>query len=134
MEGRRKKALDYLVEKFYESKMREEEHRRKLESYGRVRGWFYKRSRNLRDAGMIFKEVILKPVGMALGVSSSVLSYLLAVSTAPKIHRFTNNVVVGGIITFSIAFCPIIIAESLYAHYVSKEVKKRLREEYGIEV
>ena len=116
MKKRREEALDYLVTKYYESKISEEELRKRLESYGRVKRWFYRRSMDLKDVGMIVKESVVKPVGIAIMSMSGFFSLILAISTAPKIIRFIDsvvpfpyNVVIGLVVTFPIGFSPMII-------------------------
>lgn len=139
-EKRREEAMKYLVKKYYESKIREEEFRKKLESYGRLRRWISRRSSNLKIAGMIVKEIIVKPVGMTIAIMSVAFSLILAASTSPKIVEFIDrivpfpcNVVIGVIVTFPIGFSPAIIAIVSYTYYINKEIKKRLKEDYGIE-
>lgn len=139
-EERRKEAMEYWVKEYYESKMREEKLRKKLESYGKVRRWAYKRIRNLKVDGMIVKETVVKPLGMTIAAMSGFFSLILAASTAPKIVKFIHsvvpfpyNVVIDVIVTFPIGFSPGIIAEGLYVYYVKKEIKKRLKKDYRIE-
>lgn len=136
LEKRREDALEYLVRKFYESKMREA----KLKSYGIVRRRIYKIGRGLRDAGMIFREAIVKPVGIATFVISCFLTLELAVLVSPKIVKFIDslvpfpyNVIINIIVTLPIPFSPLIIGEGLYLYHIKKELEKRLKEEYGIE-
>lgn len=140
MEGRRQEALEYLVKNYYESKIHEQKLRKKLESYGRLRRWVYRRSSELRVTGMIFKQVIIKPVGIALCFISGWLTPILAFSVTPGIVRFIDsivpvpyNAVVDIIVTFPIPFSPLVIAWGLYIHHLKKVIEKRLKEDYGIE-
>lgn len=141
MEKRRKEAMEYLVKKYHESKKREEELKRKLESYSRVRLWMYERSMNLKDACMMFKELVVKPVGITIAVLSGFPSLILAASISPKITQlidnafpFPYNEVINIFVCFPIGFALPMIAEVSYAYYVNKEAKKRLKEDYGIEI
>lgn len=140
-EERREEAFQYLVKKYYESKMREEESRKRLESYGRFRRWIYKRTKNFKIAGMIVKEIVIKPVGLALMVVSGWFSSVLTIFISPKVIEFIDSIVpspynqvVGVVAMFPIGFSPIIIAVVSYAYYVNREIKKRLKEDYGIEI
>lgn len=140
-EKRVEKAIEYLVEKHYESKKREEELRKKLEGYGTVRKWIYENSIKLKDGCDIFKQIILKPIGMTIAIGSGGLSMLLAITVRPMIVKLVGThlpssygEVLGGITAFFIGFSPMFMSLSLYAYYVNKQIKKRLKEEYGIEV
>jgi len=140
VEKRREEAMEYLVKKYYESKIHEEELRKKFESYSRIRRWIYKRGMNLKDAGMIFKEIIVRPFGLIIASGSGLFSWYLALRTAPNIHRFIDSIVpspwnsVIGLITVPIGWSPLIIAEGLYVYYTQREIRKRLKEDYGIEI
>lgn len=140
IEERREKALGYLVEKYFESKRHEEEIRRKLESYGRVRRWVYKRSVQLKDAGMIVREVLVKPAVITLMAFSVFFSILLGMTIAPQIVKFTAvyipnpfKYVVDVLILFPIGFSPGILGIVLN-YYVEKEKLKRTLKNYGIEI
>jgi len=138
IEERREKALGYLVEKYLESKRHEEEIRRKLESYGRVRRWVYKRSVQSKDAGMIVREVLVKPVVITLMAFSVFFSILLGMAIGPQIVKFTEvyiphpfKYVVDVLILFPIGFSPGII--SVILNYdIEKKKLKRILEDHGI--
>jgi hypothetical protein len=138
MEERRQEALEYIVKKHFEWKRREEEYRKKLESYGKIRRWAYKRIIGLRDAGMIIKEVIVKPFIMTIMICSCVFSMLLGMTIGQQFSSFTRyyilspfNYVIDVLVLFPLGFSPGIISIIL-TYYVEKRKIKRLLEDYGI--
>ena len=143
MAERRKKALDRLVKEFNESKRCKEELRRKLESYSTVKRWVYERGMNLKYnlkyAGMIFKEVTVKPAMIfAILVSfpaTWIAAMTISIPTLKFIERYISapgSVAICYFTLVSFAFSPVIILGVYYYHLVNKETKKRLKEEYGI--
>lgn len=140
-EKRREEAMGYLVKKYYESKMREEEFRKKLESYGRVRRWVYERSRNLQDAGMIVKETVGRPLFWASVALSGWVYMTIVPQITPKIMKFVDSVVpppyngpINVVLCFPVGFSFLVVPPAIYAYKVKRELKKRLREDYGIEI
>jgi hypothetical protein len=140
MEERRQEALKYLVEKHFEWKKREEDHRKKLESYGKIRRWIYKRSISLKDAGMIIKESIVKPFIMVLLIGSGAFSMWLGTMIGQQITKFTQyyvpspfNYVLDLFILFPLGFSPCIIGVIL-SYYIEKRKMKKLLEDYGVTI
>ncbi len=140
LEERRKEALGYLVEKYFESKRREEEFRKKLESYGRVRRWMYERSMQLKDAGMIVREGVVKPFIITTIALSGFFSICLGTTVGPQITKFIEtyfpfpfNYMLEVLIIFPIGFSPVILGIVLN-YYVEKRKVKRMLENYGIEI
>ena len=140
MEECRKEALDYLVKEYHESIKREEELRKKLEGYGRLRRWIYRKSMDLKVRGMVLKEVVIKPVGVTLVFMSGLFSWYLATATAPKIHKFIDNLVppplnkIVSLTTLPIGWTPVIILGGYYLYVTEKEINTRLKEDYGLKV
>lgn len=139
IEERREEALDYLLETYFESKKREEEWIKKLESYGKVRRWFYKRGMNLKYAGIIVKETVVKPVIIYTIVCSTFFSILLGSAIGPQIAKFTAiyiphpfGYVLDVLILFPIGFSPGMISVILNYH-IEKKKLKRILEDHGIE-
>jgi hypothetical protein len=138
MEERRQEALKYLVEKHFEWKRREEEYRRKLESYGKVGGWVYKRIMGLKYSVMIFSEIIVKPFIMTVLICSSIFSLLLGMTVGLQFSEFTRHLVMSPfndvlnvLVLFPLGFSPSILSIIL-TYYVEKRKVKRLLEDYGV--
>jgi hypothetical protein len=138
MEERRQDALKYLVEKHFEWKRREEEYRKKLESYGRIRRWVYKRTISLKDAGMIFKETIVKPSIMVIMICSGALSIWLGTTVGQPVINFTRyyvpspfNYVLDVLILFPVGFSPGITSVIL-TYYIEKRKVEKLLKDYGV--
>jgi len=138
IEERRQEALKYLVEKHLEQKRHEEEYRKKLESYGKIRRWVYKRIVSLKDVGMIIKETIVKPSIMLIMVCSGFFSIWLGTIIGQQVMGFTRyylsspiNYVFDVLILFPIGFSPGIISITL-TYYVEKRKLKKLLEDYGV--
>ena len=140
-EKRRKEAAEFLVRKYYESKRREEELRKKLESMGKVRRWVYKRITDFKDYSSFFKDAVGTPVGL---VVYCLTPFMAAIVTSASIWRiaplielnvpFPLNYAAIFITATGLAFSPFIISLEIYDYRETKRKKKRLREEYGIEV
>jgi hypothetical protein len=140
MEERREKALNYLVEKYFESKKREEELQKKLERYGRVRRWIYKRSITLKNVGTFVKETVVKPVIIYTLACSSVFSMYLGMTIGSQIIKFIESYVpppfsfvLEVLFLFPIGFSPSILSIVLN-YYLEKKKLKRMLEEYGIKI
>jgi hypothetical protein len=137
-EERRQEALKYLVEKHFERKRREEEYRKKLESYGRIRRWVYTRSMSVKDAFMVFQEVIVKPAIMTIMICSTLFSIWLGTTVGQQFTKFTIhyipspfNYVLDVLVLFPLGFSPG-IASVILTYYVEKRKIKRLLEDYGV--
>jgi len=140
IEERREKTLDYLVKKYSELKKREEEYIKKLESYGKIKRWAYKRSRNLKNACIFAKESIVKPSMIFAMTYSTALSMYLGIRTGSQIAKLTSryiplpfNYVLDVLILFPIGFSPGILSIIL-GYYLEKERLKRMLEDYGVEI
>lgn len=134
-EARRAEALKYLVEKFIESKVREEELRRKMESYGKLRLWAYKLGIKLKTIGFVVKEIVLKPVAIAVAAISILISTIIAIIIRPLVVAFMSaylptqiSDVIGGITAFLVAWSPEIIASILYTRHLSNFIRERLQD------
>ena len=140
-EERRKEAMDYLVEKYYEGKEREEKRRIKLESMGRFERLLYEGSEWTKGKLFSFKELVVKPVGLTAAILFSTYGVtLLATGTMYKITEEINRYVPYPLnypATFFVAnaiiFSPFIISFGLYARREKKREKQMLKE-YGIKV
>jgi hypothetical protein len=139
IEERREEALHYLVETYFELKKREEEYIKKLENYGKIRRWFYRRGMNLKYAGVIVKETMVKPAIIYAIICSTLFSILLGTAIGPQIAKFTAiyiphpfGYVLDVLILFPIGFSPGIISVILNYH-IEKKKLKRILEDHGIE-
>jgi len=137
-EKRRKEAIDYLLKEYLETRKRREELQRKLKNYGPVKRWLYMRTMNLKTAGMILKETILKPVILCTAVCSGALSIWLGTVLQPlimgsidKYVAFPFNYILNVMILFPIGFSPAIISIVL-SYFQEKKKVKRMLENYGI--
>jgi len=123
--------MEYYKKQYIESRIKREEERIKIESYGRVKRWAYETGidlkDNLKDIGMILKAVTITPVGLLLIGGSSVLSYTLSLTIAPKINEKIPYV--GGVISGLIVLSPIIVTLCYLYYKVKKELAER-RGEY----
>ena len=135
---RREEALDYLVKNYFEEKKREEEYKKKLESYGTVRRWIYKKRIDLRNIFGFVTIVIIKPSILALMTYSTILSLYLGTRIGLQIGDFTMkhipqpfNYIFDVLILFPIGFSPGILSIIL-TYYVEKKRVKRLSQEYGM--
>jgi hypothetical protein len=135
---RREEALDYLVKNYFEEKKREEEYKKKLESYGIVRRWIYKKRIELRNIFAFVTIVIIKPSILALMTYSTILSIYLGTRIGLQITDFTMkyiplpfNYILDVLILFPIGFSPGILSIILTYHVEKKRVK-RLSQEYGM--
>lgn len=140
LEERRGEALNYLVEKYFETKKREEEYLRKLESYGRFRRWCYEKGKNLRYMGMVFKELIVKPSVITMMICSTYLSIWLGMTIGARITRFTEmyiphpfSYMFDVLILFPIGFFPGILSIIL-KYYLDKKKLRRILENYGVKI
>ncbi|UCH31999.1 MAG: hypothetical protein JSV05_00980 [Candidatus Bathyarchaeota archaeon] len=140
-EKRRKKALDDLVKKYLESKKREEALRRKLESYGFIRRWIYKRRAGLKQTFRFLKEAVVKPFFVIAFAFSGWITAMLATSVMPIVGPIIEvsvplpfNYVLVFLLATCIVFSPFIISLEIYRYFQVKREKKMLREEYGIEI
>jgi hypothetical protein len=140
IEERRKEAMRYLLKDYFESKKRREDYMRKLESYGKIRRWFYKRSKSLIYAGMFIKEVIAKPVIIFALACSSAFSMWLGMTVGPIVMRFTETYIISPfdyvlnvVVLFPVGFSPAIISIVL-SYFQEKKKSKRLLETYGIRI
>ena len=140
IEKRRSEALDYLVEEYFEGKKREEEYLKKLESYGRVRRWLYKRAVSLKYVGMVVKELMVKPSILTTLIFSTYFSVWLGTTLGPKVSDFTamyishpSKYVLDVLILFPIGFSPAILSIVLNYHMEKKKLKRTL-ENYGIRI
>ena len=140
IEKRRKEALGYLVEKYFEGKKREEEYLKKLESYGRFRRWLYKRAVSLKHVGMVVKELMVKPSIITMLICSTYFSVWLGTTLGPKVAEFTamhishpSKYVLDVLILFPIGFSPAILSIVLNYHMEKKKLKRAL-ENYGIRI
>jgi len=140
IEERREGALNYLVKKYFELKKREEEYIKKLQSYGRVRRWVYKRSRSLKNAYMFVKESIVEPSIIFAMTYSTALSMYLGIRTGPQIVEFTKGhvplpfgYVLDVLILFPIGFSPGILSIVLN-YYMEKKRLRRILENYAVKI
>jgi len=140
LEERRGKALTYLVENYFETKKREEEYLRKLESYGRFRRWCYEKGNSLKYIGMVVKELIVKPSIITMMLCSTYLSIWLGITIGPRITRFTEmhiaypfSYVFDVLILFPIGFFPGILSIILKYH-IDKKKLRRILENYGVRI
>jgi hypothetical protein len=140
VEERREEAVTYIVEKYFELKKREEAYIKKLESYGTVRRWLFERSRSIKAADMIFKEIIVKPVIITMMMFSIFLSIILATMVGQEITLLTRmylpnpfNYVLDVVILFPIGFSPGIMSIVLN-YYREKKKLLRLLRDYSLEI
>lgn len=140
-EERRAKAISFLINTWIDSKRREEEYRKRMGSYGVFRRWLYRRAKNLKNVGMVVKEIILKPIAMFLATSSGGISLYVGTRFGSDFIKFVEHYIPPpyGVILyvpslFCIGFLPPLIIPSILLYYtVKKEVKARLQE-YGVEM
>lgn len=139
IEQRRKEALEHLVKKYFETKRREEELRRKLESYGKVKRWLYEKRIGAMQTLSFLRDAVVKPVFLGIFGLSGVFSAILATSIMPSAALFISSIIpfpldypVVILLAVCIAFSPFIVSMELYRHFEMKREKKRIREEYGI--
>ncbi len=137
---RREKALDYLVKNYFEVKKREEEHKKKMESYGTIRGWVYERSMNLKNILTFMTRTIVKPSIMLLMTYSTALSLYLGMRVGPQIAQLTGryiphpfNYIFDVFIIFPIGFSPGILSVVLNYH-LEKKTLNRILKEYGLRI
>jgi hypothetical protein len=137
-EERRQEALEYLVEKHFEWKRREEEYRKKLERYGRIRRWIYTRSMSAKSVFVIIREVIVKPSIMTVMICSGFFSIWLGTTVGQQFSKFTLyhtpspfNYVLDVLVLFPLGFSPGLISIVL-TYYVEKRKIKKLLEDYGV--
>lgn len=140
IEERRGEALDYLVEKHFQTKEREEECLRRLESYGFVRRWFFKKSNGFRYGATVVKELMVKPSIMVTMIFSTALSVLLGIIIGPQVVKFTAmcipnpaKYVVDVLILLPTGFSPGIASVILNYHFEKKKMLRML-ENYGLEI
>ena len=140
-EKRRRKALDDLVRKYLESKKREEDLKRKLESYGFVRRWIYKRRAGLKQTFSFLREALVKPFFIMAFAFSGWITAILATSIMPVLGPiieanvpFPFNYTIVFFLATCIVFSPFIISLEIYRHFQVKRERKILKEEYGIEI
>lgn len=140
IEKRRREALGYLVEKYFEGKKREEEYLKKLESYGRFRRWLYKRAVSLKYVGIVVKELVVKPSILTMLICSTYFSVWLGTTLGPKVAEFSamhishpSKYVLDVLILFPIGFSPAILSIVLSYHMEKKKLK-RILENYGIRI
>jgi hypothetical protein len=140
IEKRRKEAMEYWVKKYHEDKRYKEELERKLGDMGSVDRWFYKRWLGLKDAGMVVKEGIIKPVGITSLMLSGGLSILLGITAGPYVTKFTgmyipypSNYILDVFILFPIGFTPGMLS-IIGNYYLERKREKRMLKNYGLEV
>ncbi len=135
---RRAEALDYLVKNYFETKKREEEYIEKMERYGTVRRWIYRRSMNLKNNLTFVTRTILKPSIMMLMIYSTALSLYLGTRVGPEIAEFTRryvpqpfNYMLDVLVIFPIGFSPGILSIAMN-YYLEKKMLNRILQEYGV--
>jgi hypothetical protein len=140
VEESREEAVGYIVEKYFEVKKREEDYTKKLESYGTVHRWVFERASNLKTAGMVLKEAIVKPAIITALMGSVIFSILLAMIIGPQITGFTQtylpspfNCILDVLILFPIGFSPGIISIVLNYFREKRKLLNLLRS-YGVEI
>lgn len=135
--------MDYIVRQHYDAGRRQEEFRRKLESYGKFRAFLYERGRGLNLRFRVLMEVLLelviKPLGITLVALSGLGSFYLATQTAPKLHAFIDGILpfpynkIIGTVTVPIGWIPVLVVGGYVSYKTEKETRKRLKEEHGWE-
>lgn len=138
LEERRKEAIDYLVENYFETKKREEAYLKKLQKHGILTKWIYRTSRNLENAFAFALNAVVKPSVMALMVYSTALSMYMGIRAGPQIARLTETIVphpfnygFDVLILFPIGFLPGILSIIL-GYYLEKKRLERILLQYGI--
>lgn len=137
---RRKKALDYLVKNYFDMKKREEEYAKKIENYGTIKRWIYRKSINFKNNFTFVASTIVQPSIMILMVYSTALSLYLGMRIGPYIADFIRNFVpqpfnyiLDVLIIFPIGFSPGILSIVL-GYYLEKKRLERMLREYGVEI
>lgn len=140
IEERRKEAMRFLLKEYFKSKRRQEEYMRKLAGYGKIKRWFYKRSRSLIFAGIFLKEAVAKPAILFAFACSGAFSMWLGITVGPMVIKFTEmhiispfNYVLNVLVLFPIGFSPVIIS-IVVGYFQEKKKLKRLLENYGIRI
>lgn len=135
---RRQEALNYLVKNYFETKKREEEFTEKMERYGTVRRWIYRKSMNWKNTITFVTRTILKPSIMVLMIYSTVLSLYLGTRVGPEIAEFTRryvpqpfNYVLDVLVIFPIGFSPGLLSIALN-YYLEKKMLNKILQEYGV--
>jgi hypothetical protein len=140
LEERRAEALKHIVKKHREMKRREEELRKKLESYGRMQRWLYRRRAGLQQSWSFFKDFVVKPISIGLFGVSGMFSAILATVTMPRAAPLIQRLLpfpllyypIIFLLAICIAFSPFIVSMEAYRHVEMERQRKRLREEHGI--
>jgi len=137
VEERRREALDYLVEKYFESKKREEEYLKKLKSYGKIRKWAYTGVMNLKGYFVFVKEALVKPFIIAAMTYSTYISIWFGMKFGSHITGFTQmyvptpiNHALDVLILFPIGFSPGILSIIL-TYYIEKRDLQRILKIHG---
>lgn len=140
LEKRRRVAVDYLVNKHFEYKEREEEYLRRLENYGKLRRWLHIRYTSLRRRFTFTLDTIIKPSILIALTYSTVLSVWIGSRFGSGITKLTItyipnplNYIFDILILFPIGFSPALL--SIYLnYYLQKQLLKRELEYYGIKI
>jgi hypothetical protein len=141
VEERRDEALKYLVTDYHRTKERREELRRRIERMGPIRRRLYKGYVALKEVGYTFKEIVIKPIGLALFTFSGAASVLCATCVMPEAANiidhtipFPFNLPIVFTLANGIVFSPFIVSFELYSRREMNREKKILRDDYGISI
>ena len=140
VEERRREALNYLVEKYFESKKREEEYLKKLKSHGKIWKWTYIGVMNLKGYFIFVKEALVKPFIIAAMTYSTYISIWFGMKFGSHITRFTQTYVptpinhaLDVLILFPIGFSPGILSIIL-TYYMEKRDLQRILKMHGLKI